>query len=97
GGARGDLLTRDIKNLVGRAARAGATRKGLVICANEHQWRLIARVARQAAGEPVVGALRPLIQALRRELALRHKPLPNAVLEDESNVHRLVDGIDSTL
>src|ERR1035437_360452 len=36
-GARENLLTRDIKNLVGRAGRAGSTTKGLVICTNENQ------------------------------------------------------------
>ncbi len=97
GGVREDLLTRDIKNLVGRAGRAGATTKGLVICANEQQWQLIAPVARQAAGEPVVGALRKLIQNVRRELALRRQEATNDFLENDPDVYSLVDGIDSTL
>ncbi len=97
GGAREDLLTRDIKNLVGRAGRAGATTKGLVICANEQQWTLVAPVARQAAGEPVVGALRKLIQEVRRDLALRRQTATNDFLENDPNVYSLVDGIDSTL
>ena len=97
GGVREDLLTRDIKNLVGRAGRAGATTKGLVICANEQQWPLVAPVARQAAGEPVVGALRKLIQSVRRDLALRHQEVTNEILENDPNVYSLVDGIDSTL
>jgi hypothetical protein len=38
GAAIAPLLSRDIKNLVGRAGRAGATTKGLVVCA-KRKWR----------------------------------------------------------
>lgn len=92
-----DLLTRDIKNLVGRAGRAGATTKGLVICANEGQWSLVEPVARQAEGERVVGALRSLIEGVRRRLAVTNIQLTNALLERNSVVHSLIDGIDATL
>lgn len=92
-----DLLTRDIKNLVGRAGRAGATTKGLVICANEEQWPLVEPVARQAAGERVVGALRSLLEGIRRRLAATNIQLTNALLERNPVVHSLIDGIDATL
>lgn len=92
-----NLLARDIKNLVGRAGRAGATTKGLVITANEQQWPLVERVARQAPGEPVTGALRALVDRLRAVLANQTAPLTNADLEETSELHTLVDGIDSTL
>lgn len=97
GGARENLLTRDIKNLVGRAGRAGATTKGLVVCANERQWPLVEAVARQAAGEPVAGALRSLIVNVRRQLAAKKIGLTNELLEGSPNVHSLIDGIDATL
>ncbi len=97
GGYPENLLTRDIKNLVGRAGRAAETTKGLVICANDEQWPLVEAVARQAAGEPVVGALRKLIQDVRGQLAARNLELTNELLEDSSVVHCLIDGIDSTL
>lgn len=96
-GARKDLLTRDIKNLVGRAGRAGITTKGLVICANEQQWSLIAAVARQARGERVVGALRLLLENVRKELALKNLTLTNELLERSPVVHSLIDGIDDVL
>lgn len=92
-----NLLARDIKNLVGRAGRAGATTKGLVICANEDQWPLVERVARQAAGEPVHGALLKLVTELRRLLATSDRPLTNRDLELTPELQELVDGIDSTL
>ena len=97
GGSREDLLTRDIKNLVGRAGRAGATTKGLVICANELQWSLIEAVARQARGERVVGALRSLLENVRKQLAVNNIKLTNELLERSPVVHSLIDGIDATL
>lgn len=97
GGVRTDLLTRDIKNLVGRAGRAGSTIKGLVICANQDQWPLVAQVAQQAAGESVVGALRKLIMQVRSELVVSGQVLTNEVLEATPIVHSLIDGIDATI
>lgn len=92
-----NLLARDIKNLVGRAGRAGSTTKGLVICVNEAQWPQVEQVARQAPGEPVRGALRSLIDRLRQALAAQNVPLTNADLEATPALHTLVDGIDATL
>jgi helicase len=97
GGRAENLLTRDIKNLVGRAGRAGATTKGLVICANEQQWPLVEQVARQTAGEPVRGALRSLVENLRNALAAQNLTLTNPILEGEPELHTLVDGVDATL
>jgi len=92
-----NLLARDIKNLVGRAGRAGATTKGLVICANQKQWPLVWPVARQEAGEPVHGALSALIQRLTLELLFRKVTLDNASLEGDVDFHALIDGVDATL
>lgn len=92
-----NLLARDIKNLVGRAGRAGATTKGLVICANEDQWPLVERVAKQTAGEPVHGALLKLVTELRWRLAASGRALTNRDLELTPELQELVDGIDSTL
>ncbi len=91
------LLARDIKNLVGRAGRAGATTRGLVICANENQWSIIAPVAQQKDGEPVIGALKRLLVRVQRSLALRPRTVDNTLLERSSNFFPVVDGIDSAL
>ena len=64
------LLARDVKNLVGRAGRAGSTTKGLVICINEGHWPLVERVALEIPGEPVYGALLSLVRQLENLLAL---------------------------
>lgn len=96
-GGRDPLLSRDIKNLVGRAGRAGATTKGLVICANDAQWPALQRVAMQEPGENLISALRTLVDALQRYLALENRALTNEDLEANADLHVLIDGIDSTL
>lgn len=96
-GAPENLLARDIKNLVGRAGRAGATTKGLVICANPRQWPLVAPVAQQQPGERVNGALLELMRRLQSALNQHNLTLTNDILEGETALHTLIDGIDSTL
>ena len=97
GGRPVNLFARDIKNLVGRAGRAGATTKGLVICANPNQWPHVQKVARHAPGEPVTGALRTLIMGLERLLAKDNSTLANSNLEATHWLYELIDGVDSIL
>jgi len=92
-----NLLARDIKNLVGRAGRAGATTKGLVICANKKQWPLLEPVAREAPGERLDGALRSLMSLLQFNLARQNISLTNPSLEGIPQLYTLIDGIDATL
>ena len=92
-----NLRARDIKNLVGRAGRAGATTKGLVICANPYQWPVVEPVARQVPGETVRGALRRLIEWLVGALKVQNVRLSNKVLESSPVVHALIDGVDAAL
>ncbi|BBZ52355.1 hypothetical protein MHEI_40720 [Mycobacterium heidelbergense] len=75
------MLARDIKNLVGRAGRAGSSTRGLVICANDGQWIHIQPVARNAPGEPVAGALIELLRQLQSALARQAGDLNNEALE----------------
>ncbi|MFZ1007508.1 MAG: DEAD/DEAH box helicase [Candidatus Sulfotelmatobacter sp.] len=91
------LLSRDIKNLVGRAGRAGATTKGLVICANPGQWAAVERVALELPGENLVSSLRLLLDQVQRVLAAQNIVLTNEELEDSPDLYTLIDGIDSAL
>jgi hypothetical protein len=91
------MLARDIKNLVGRAGRAGANTKGLVICANPGQWPIVRPVATQSEGEAVRGSLLALIQRLANFLAQQNLAISNEFLEGVDAVHPIVDGVDSTL
>ena len=68
-----------------------------MICANEQQWAQVEAVARQAAGEPVIGALRSLIKNIYRQLVVNKMTLSNKLLERSPVVHSLIDGVDATL
>lgn len=92
-----NMLARDIKNLVGRAGRAGANTKGLVICANPEQWRYVQPVAMQGAGESVKGSLFNLINNMTQFLAGSSFVLSNEFMETNTIIHPLIDGVDSTL
>lgn len=90
------MLARDIRNLVGRAGRAGSSTKGLVICANEQEWADIEPVAQGQAGEPVNGALWALLNRVS-ERVRQGLTLTNTVLENSASTYPLVDGIDAAL
>lgn len=91
------MLGRDIKNLVGRAGRAGLSTKGLVICADPSEWAAVEPVAGGRPVEDVAGALLTLLQRLRQALVLTGGRLTNARLEGTARWLPLVDGIDSVL
>lgn len=91
------MLARDIKNLVGRAGRAGSSTRGLVICADPGVWEVVSPVAKGEAGEDVGGALIRLIRNLKGVLANRNLQLSNPLLEASSPLFSLVDGVDAAL
>ncbi len=90
------MLARDIRNLVGRAGRAGSSTKGMVICANPNQWPAVQPVATGQPGEDVHGALRALVEALQ-EAIRRGTRFGNDLLEGAAALYPLTDGVDSTL
>lgn len=94
-----DPLTRDIKNLVGRAGRPGSTTRGLVVCANPNEWPLVEQVAQQAASDPVNGALSKLVNELQRVLRTRGLKLNNELLDRVTGTRllSLIDGVDAML
>jgi helicase len=91
------LLARDIKNLVGRAGRAGSSTNGLVIVANEEQWPQVTGVAADRDGEPVYGSLGKLLSKLQTELAFAGIEFDDSVLERDPDFHPLADGVDACL
>lgn len=91
------MLSRDIKNLVGRAGRAGSSTRGLVICVNPTDWNHVQPVALDAPGERVEGALIDLLRRLERAVARIEGPLSNEDLENAHQLFALIDGIDATL
>ncbi|WP_448255471.1 DEAD/DEAH box helicase [Microbacterium aurum] len=97
GSAPEAMLARDIKNLVGRAGRAGSSTRGLVICANPDDWTVVSPVAEGQPGEPVEGAVIELIRRLARALARNQRQLTNGALEATARLLPLVDGVDAAL
>lgn len=91
------MLAREIRNLVGRAGRPGSSTKGVVICVNPNQWRMIDQVAEGELGEPVEGGLLKSLEQLVRALAANRRTLGNPALEATPWLHPVVDGIDATL
>lgn len=97
GSAPEAMLARDIKNLVGRAGRAGSSTRGLVICANPEDWAVVSPVAEGQPGEPVAGALITLVRRLSGALVSQQLELTNEVLEASPVLFSLVDGVDAAL
>lgn len=97
GGESVPMLARDIKNLVGRAGRAGSTTKGLVICANPNQWENVRPVAFDEPGEHLAGALVSLLRLMQLATARAGRDFDNDDLESTPLVFTLVDGIDAML
>lgn len=97
GGAPAPMLARDIKNLVGRAGRAGASTRGLVICANAADWDAVKAVAEGQPGEAVTGALLGLVRQLRAALDSRQIPLSNELLDRAPALASLTDAVDASL
>lgn len=91
------MLARDIKNLVGRAGRAGSSTRGLVVCVNPDQWRDVKPVAAGEPGEPVEGALIDLLRRLEQAIVVNDRQITNHALENTVPLMPLVDGIDATL
>lgn len=91
------MLARDIKNLVGRAGRAGSTTRGLVICVNPDQWSDIQPVAAGQPGERVAGALIDLLRQLEVAVSRANDLPTNDDLETIPPLLSLVDGIDAAL
>lgn len=91
------MMAREIRNLVGRAGRAGSSTKGLVITANANQWDAIADVADGAPGEAVEGALLKVIERLTSTLQEQRGTLTNLSMEVRPELFSTIDAIDSTL
>jgi hypothetical protein len=90
------MLARDIRNLVGRAGRAGSSTKGLVILTNDSQWEDLQPVVTGEPGENVHGFLRRIVEALQSAVD-GGTSLTNTFLEGSAVLHSMTDGIDATL
>jgi len=92
------LPNRTIKNIIGRAGRAGKETRGRVVFVNETERNRILNVLRDAGMESAHGALYRLVKAINAFVKQHHIPLQNDVFDkQEPWFIALIDGIDFSL
>lgn len=89
---------RDLKNLVGRAGRAGKETKGLVIVVNPSDFSTIESVIKDQNIEDVTGYLYTIVSSISRTIARKRLVLSNDILEAQDEEFKLlIDSIDISL
>jgi helicase len=92
------LKTRDLKNLVGRAGRAGKETKGLVIVTDEKDFDIIRNLIAEKNVEPVTGQLFYIVNLITRYLERRQLVISNEILDKLSGeLQELLDSIDVSM
>lgn len=93
-----DLLYRDLKNLVGRAGRAGKETKGLVIVVDSTDQKLMRNVILNKKSEAANGYLYYIIEEITKMIKNRRLIIDNTFLEQRSEEFLiLLDSIDTAL
>lgn len=89
---------RDLKNLVGRAGRAGKETKGLVIVTNPNDFPIIEKVIKNENLKDVVGHLYFIISQISKNVVARRLTLTNEILEaQDEEFKELIDSIDISI
>lgn len=92
------LKVRDLKNLVGRAGRAGKETKGLVIITNEKDFYIIENLIREDRVEPIIGQLYRIVNLITRYLEKNRLKISNEILDSLSeDLQELLDSIDVSM
>lgn len=92
------LKIRDLKNLVGRAGRAGKETKGLVIIPHEEDFKRIDDLILERNVEPVKGQLYNIVHLITNALERRRLPITAEILDSLSEqLQELLDNIDISL
>jgi len=92
------LKIRDLKNLVGRAGRAGKETKGLVIIPHAGDFDRIKDLILERNVEPVKGQLYNIVHLITNFLERRRLPFTSEVLDSLSEqLQELLDNIDVSL
>lgn len=91
------MPVRDLKNIVGRAGRAGQETRGLVIVVNPSDFEDVTKVINNVGNEPVKGSLFEIVQEITRALQMRWQ-VNNELLENQSeSFKQLIDSIDLSI
>ncbi|MGG4166380.1 DEAD/DEAH box helicase [Rossellomorea vietnamensis] len=92
------IKKRDIKNIVGRAGRAGQETEGIVISVNQNEYQYIKEVIDEEQIEPVNGYLFQIINNITQIIRDKRLLLTNELIEAEhEEFKRLIDSIDKSI
>jgi superfamily II DNA/RNA helicase len=92
------LNKRDLKNLFGRAGRAGKETKGLIIVTNPNDFGIIEQVIKEQEIENVEGHLFTIISRISKIVVERRLTLTNEILEGQDEEFKeLIDSIDISI
>jgi len=92
------IRKRDIKNIIGRAGRAGLEKEGVVISINPSEYQYIREVIDEEQIEPVNGYLFKIINAITQSLKKERLLLSNELIEaQDEEFKRLIDSIDKSI
>jgi len=92
------IRKRDIKNIIGRAGRAGKETEGIVISVNPSEYQYIKEVIDEEQIEPVNGYLFKIINEITQTLKKERLLLSNELIEaQDEEFKRLIDSIDKSI
>ncbi len=97
-GKYSNLKIRDLKNLVGRAGRAGKETKGMVIIPHSEDFEIIKDLINDRNVEPVNGQLYNIIKIITNFLKRRRLQINSEILDSLSeHLLELLDSVDISL
>ncbi|MEF7660151.1 DEAD/DEAH box helicase [Bacillus thuringiensis] len=92
------IRKRDIKNIIGRAGRAGQETEGIVISVNPNEYSYIEEVISEEKIEVVNGYLYKVINEITDELKEDRLLITNELIEQQDEeFKRLIDSIDKSI
>ncbi|MFB4211605.1 DEAD/DEAH box helicase [Shouchella sp. JSM 1781072] len=93
-----NIPKRNLKNLIGRAGRAGITIKGLIIVPNHKDFDIVEETMLNKGIDDTDGPLSEIIRAIARTIYTKQIKLTNTLLENQNeNILKIIDDIDSSI
>ena len=93
-----DMEIRDLKNITGRAGRAGKETKGFIIITNPTDFNTAKKVIKDEGGNNVTGFLYKIVHAVAKFVQDKRLTLSNDILDEQNErFKQLIDSIDIPL